>query len=68
METIGEYLRLKEGTNRDGLLANQVSLSSGIGDWFNDFIDKIKAGDIGAIALVGVAAIVIWQLIVSLRR
>ena len=68
METIGEYLRCKEGTNRDELLANQVSLSSGIGDWFNDFIDKIKAGDVGAIALVGVAAIVIWQLVVSLRR
>ena len=68
METIEEYLRLKEGTNRDGLLANQVSLSSGIGDWFNDFIGKIEAGDIGATALVGVAAIVIWQLVVSLRR
>ena len=49
-----------------------VVLSSDIGDWFNNFWANLKAGDFGAIALAGVAVIMLAQtvevLVENLRR
>jgi hypothetical protein len=45
-----------------------VALSSDIGDWFNNFWASLKAGDFGAIALTGVAIIMLVQVVETIRR
>lgn len=44
-----------------------VALSSSVSDWFNNFWANLKAGDFGAIALAGVAVIMIVQVVETIR-
>jgi len=50
VETIEEYL----GTPAE--LSDSVPVG-GVGDWFEEFWAKLQAGDLGALALVGLVAL-----------
>lgn len=44
-----------------------VALSSSVSDWFNNFWANLKAGDFGAVALAGVAIIMLVQVVETIR-
>ena len=74
MNTIDQYIASKEsreycstcsGQSNIGIATSnsQTNLQSSIGDWFTNFWEKLKAGDIASIALTGLLVFVVISLI-----